>query len=288
MIKFFPCLLIACLLGTPTLAENPAGVRTLPSAATDPHQYSLTLWYPARSGGTPDTIGGNAVFVGQKAMRDAPILDGRHPLVILSHGGMRSAADSGAWLAARLARAGIITAELNLPRPEADETIATVLRARPQQLQSALRRILNDPTLGTRIDQNQIAVVGHAIGGRAALAEAAHDPDADMPSQRAIILGTDYLSATDLENMTAAAPSNHQKLLITLGGNTNGLEVPLTLPRVDIAQADRFDAFSECTRKGAAILAADGGAAALCATPPANRRQIHDQIAAHILRDLQP
>ena len=68
---------------------------------------AVSLWYPAGRATYPVTIGENVIFSGEKALVGAAVADGRHPLVLLSHGS-GGAMDGLAWLSARLARRGAI------------------------------------------------------------------------------------------------------------------------------------------------------------------------------------
>jgi predicted dienelactone hydrolase len=81
----------------------------------DERPLSLSIWYPSEEQPT-GTIGGNPVFEGASAVPDAPFPEDAFPLVVLSHGGLRSATDSGAWLSSSIARAGYVVVEVNAPR----------------------------------------------------------------------------------------------------------------------------------------------------------------------------
>lgn len=118
MLKAVPTLLVACLCAAPAVAEPIVGVQTAAAHDDDNlRNLSLSVWYPAQEGGSREDVGGNAIFIGQPAYRDAAMAPGPYPLVLLSHGGLRSAADSGAWLSVRLAEKGFIVVEVNGPRP---------------------------------------------------------------------------------------------------------------------------------------------------------------------------
>lgn len=166
-------------------AENPAtsgssiaapvGVfsATYTDAGTG-RQIDLTLWYPATGPGTPVTIGGNAVFEGTSGERGAPIPPGRHPLVVLSHGGLRSSSNNGAWLAKRLARAGYIVVAEHGPMLGAKDAQLAVeeIANRARDLSGALNAILSNPDWDKSIAENKIAAVGLFLGGTGALSVA--------------------------------------------------------------------------------------------------------------------
>ncbi|WP_051242551.1 alpha/beta hydrolase family protein [Stappia stellulata] len=178
-------LLVFLPVGSVSAMDAP-GRAILPVA--DPQgerELSLSLWYPA-SGGSAQGVGGNAVFRGPIAVPGAVADAGPFPLVLLSHGGVRSSPDSGAWLGAALARSGHIAVEVNAPRPGSARAGADEIWRRPDDLARALEAVLGDPKWAQRIDRNRISAVGFALGGTAALAVAGGriDPDAVLRSCR--------------------------------------------------------------------------------------------------------
>ena len=88
-------LALALILTTgPGFAETSAGVAHLSDSAAKERPLALSIWYPSDVQAST-TIGGNAVFQGALAAPDAPLPAAPLPLVVVSHGGLRSAADSG-------------------------------------------------------------------------------------------------------------------------------------------------------------------------------------------------
>ncbi|WP_284943795.1 alpha/beta hydrolase family protein [Acidisoma cladoniae] len=132
----------------------------------------VTLWYPATGPGRSILVGvGSPLFQGTAALAGAAMAKGRWPLIILSQGGLRSGANIGAWMASRLAAGGFMVAMLRQPDPTrlTDAQTLPELWLRPADVSAALTGILGDGALSTRIDQNQIGVLGFQIGGTAAL-----------------------------------------------------------------------------------------------------------------------
>ncbi|MBK0328133.1 hypothetical protein I5535_12625 [Rhodobacteraceae bacterium F11138] len=319
MLKSISSLLVVCLCATAGIAEVRVGVQTLAThGGDDPRPLSLSVWYPAQEGGSLENVGGNAVFIGQPAYRDAAAAPGPFPLILLSHGGLRSAAESGAWLSGRLAQAGFVVVEVNGPRPNSAIEAVDEIWRRPQDVSHALDRILQDPDWSAIVDPARIAVAGHALGGTAALALAgvAFDADAFANSCRTVKSGPDCgwyaaqgvsLTSVDAKALkhahrdprigTAIAidPEYAEILLVPrldavdadirlleLGAQDRDLLDDNNLPLAVIEGATRFDAFPVCTENGKYILAEDGGDAALCGTGPTKRARIHDEIADQI------
>ena len=318
---------IACFLAlalawaSPCLAQETLGVTTLHAFSGDQSRpLSLSVWYPAK-GGTPVTVGGNAVFTGVTAGRDAPLPGGLLPLVLVSHGGLRSAADSGAWLSAALARSGAIAVEVNGPRPRVAAKAVNEIWRRPEDVHHALDALLGNPRWSAHIDRTRIAVVGFALGGTAALALAGGDfdprafaqscdgpgggPDCAWYAAQRVSLDTvdraqlatprrdpriTAAIAIDPEYMGVFAPGSlaaiaDPVLLVTLGkdGVSGAAIANDGLQRASIAEATRFDAFPVCTPGGAAILAKGGGEAGLCGAPAADRTRAHAAIVARVV-----
>jgi predicted dienelactone hydrolase len=134
-------------------------------------ELEATIWYPAAAGGIATKVGDNAVFQGAPARLDAPIADGSWPLILLSHGGLRSAPDSGAWIASRLAVAGFVVAASQPPRLEGERTrnAASEPWLRLADLSATLSALARDPALGTRLDIDAVGALGFQLGGTAAL-----------------------------------------------------------------------------------------------------------------------
>ncbi len=311
------CLLVAALVLMPNLAYGSIGFRTIVDASEATRPLMLSIWYPS-DGDQFDIIGGNAVFQGESAALDAPVV-GKHPLVVLSHGGLRSTKDSGAWLGAALAKAGFIVIEVNAPRPENPAMAVDEIWQRPRDISRALSVILDNAAWADHIDEKKVAVIGFALGGTAALSLAGAELDAeryyescadagsigadctwfsshnvalnqvdqdefeqsrhDRRFTSAVLIAPEYLEAFSIESGMALAPT----LLISLGSQEMKT---LRLPHVEkkaIDEANRLDAFAVCTESGPQILLEEEGDAALCGTSPEERVRIHALIADMIV-----
>lgn len=313
-------LALALASASPGAAHADVGVAALHTSGGGPGRpLSLTIWYPAEEGGTPVTVGGNAVFAGTAARRDAPLSAGHFPLVLVSHGGLRSAADSGAWLGAALARSGSIAVEVNGPRPRSAAKAVDEIWRRPDDVRHALDALLAGPRWSGHIDPARISVVGFALGGTAALALAGGSfaPHAFVQACQRPAGGPDCawyaahkVSLDAVDEKQLAAPHRDRRiasavaidpeymdvfasgslaairvpvLLVTLGKEAASGRAAGALKHARIATATAFDAFPVCTPAGPAILSEGGGEAGLCGTSAADRKRAHATIAAQVI-----
>jgi predicted dienelactone hydrolase len=175
-----------------TTADRPgasatAGFRTatLPddaSGATVP----LLVLYPSAAPERPERLGPYELGVAA----GAAVAAGRFPLVVVSHGSGGSPLVYRT-LAAALARAGFVVVLPEHPRNNRnDNSLAgthTILADRPRQLRLAADWAYADAALGPHLRPDSVAVVGHSLGGYAALAVAGGAPTAgprDTPDGR--------------------------------------------------------------------------------------------------------
>src|SRR5262252_2481788 len=148
-----------------------AGFRQIEfSDAVTGQRVVLLVWYPTSHASRSTQFGPYTLDVAP----GAPPPGGRHRLVMISHG---TAGDplSHAQLGIALARQGYVAAA---PRHAKDNSrdwsgVGTyeVWYGRPRQISEGIDALLADPTLGTVIDPDRIAVIGYSalvlVGGRA-------------------------------------------------------------------------------------------------------------------------
>ncbi|MFD1626228.1 alpha/beta hydrolase family protein [Azospirillum griseum] len=159
--------------GAVARASDAIGVRTM--TITPPERgasVGLTLWYPAGSGGRPERFGANPVFAGVSALRDAAMAEGVFPVVLIAHGGLRSAPHQSAWIGSRLAERGYIVAAIQPPPLTATDATRGVaeIGLRPRDLSAALTAVESDPSLRPYADLDKVAALGFFLGGTSALA----------------------------------------------------------------------------------------------------------------------
>lgn len=309
------------LAAAPCLAETAAGVAHLRDTSMDERPLSLSIWYPSEEQPT-GTIGGNPVFEGASAVPDAPFPEDAFPLVVLSHGGLRSATDSGAWLSSSIARAGYVVVEVNAPRPDNAAIALKEIWRRPQDISRAIDLVLADETWGSRIAGSKVSVAGFALGATAALSVAGAEMDvarymrscaADSTTEGPdcgwyASQGVD-LSETGPEGMAGLTrdhrvisviavnpeyldalgppPADVRMLRITLGnpdGTSNGDQIARSAA---IVGASVFDAFAVCTKAGPDILIEEDGDSSLCGVSPEARQIVHQEISEAIISFLK-
>ncbi|MEM9779039.1 MAG: hypothetical protein AAF813_03925 [Pseudomonadota bacterium] len=312
------CLIAAC--ASPAFADPSLGVTSMTMAEDTGRPLALTLWHPGE-GGAPEAVGGNAVFEGVMATRGASVDGDQLPLVLLSHGGLRSAGDSGAWLAAGLADAGYLAVEINAPRAANDAAAVDEIWRRPDDVSQALDHVLRVPEWSAYIDPDRISVVGFALGGTAAIALAG--ADFDVPSfvdscaevdggpdcgwyaaqgvsleavdqealaetrqdpriRLAVAISPEYLGVFSGGGPSVGVPT----LVISLGGQA-ALSDGGSLSQATLGETEVFDAFQLCTAAGPEILSEDGGDPAICGASSEARAEAHRRIVEEIVTFLR-
>ncbi len=151
-----PCLLLR--LASPRFAADgspyPVGLKQIEFTDGDRH-IALAMFYPAALTDKSATPTGLPFFINLHLYRDAALAEGRHPLVMLSHG-RGSNPLLYAWFAQTLAAQGYIVAGLYHYRANSyDQTIAYLankLWQRPRDISLAIDFLLKDPAWGQAID----------------------------------------------------------------------------------------------------------------------------------------
>ncbi|MFO1107270.1 MAG: alpha/beta fold hydrolase [Amaricoccus sp.] len=156
--------------------EGDAGVYRMEVPSPEHEQpLDITIWYPAAAtGGEEVTLGDSPFFMGTTARLDAPISDGRFPLVLLSHGvGLAGRAEALSWLAAPLAQRGFIVAAPTHPGnggPDRSAAETMKLWLRPDDISRTLDAVEENSLLAQHLAPNEVGVLGLSMGGGTALA----------------------------------------------------------------------------------------------------------------------
>ena len=159
------------------------GVTTMTIDAPDRDRaLNVTLWYPAKAGGTSVRVGDNSVFEGVEGQQDAPIADGPFPIILVLHGGIRAAPNHSNWIGSRLAARGFVAAVVWGPTlgPCDAEIAMNEIWRRPADLSATLSALENDPKWSGHLDHEKIGAVGFFLGGTSVLSLVGAKLDADQ------------------------------------------------------------------------------------------------------------
>jgi len=139
----------------------------------------VSLWYPTSASAPLETIQANKVFQGVSAIVDPPVAKGVHPVLLLAHGGLRSAPQLSSWVAKGMASRGYIVLVPHPPKLAANSAalvaIEPILRA--MDLSLALTELLKNPEFGKHFDLNNVSALGFLLGGHSVLALAGAEFD---------------------------------------------------------------------------------------------------------------
>ncbi|MED1227745.1 alpha/beta hydrolase [Bacillus nakamurai] len=129
----------------------------------------LMMMYPAHTEEKAEQIGPYQL----KIAKDAPLANGKFPLVIISHGD-GSTPFAYRTIAQFLARNGFIAVIPQHPfNNREDNTLSGTeenLRNRPQHIHTVIDWILKESSYSSSIKSNAICLIGHSMGGYTALA----------------------------------------------------------------------------------------------------------------------
>lgn len=132
---------------------------------------AATIWYPAGDTTYRVPVGDGPIIQPVAAFMGPRIPEGRHKLVLLSHGSGGNAHSLG-WLSAGLVARGAIVLAVNHPGSTSGDSSprrSIDLAARARDLSAALDHVLADPNFASHVNPGQIRVVGFSLGGTTAL-----------------------------------------------------------------------------------------------------------------------
>ncbi|MDO6526219.1 alpha/beta fold hydrolase [Motilimonas sp. 1_MG-2023] len=166
------CIILMILSGIANVA-NAASVGfqqfTLVSEAS--RQVNASIWYPTQETTPKEKIGENIAFIGTTVVKNASLSTMKQPLVLLSHG-YRGNWRNLNWLATALAEQGMIVAAVDHPGTTSfDQSAFSASKwwLRANDLVRLLDVLLADTKWQAIIDQAEISVVGHSLGGWSAM-----------------------------------------------------------------------------------------------------------------------
>lgn len=223
-------------------AADSVGVRQIAAPSRERGvDLDVTVWYPAQPGGTSVMLGESVFFVGTPAMRDAPISDGRFPLILLSHGaGLAGSAQALSWIAVPLARRGFVVAAPTHPgnsgaQRSAAETMKLWLR--PSDIAESLNAIEEDTRFEGHLDADKVGILGLSMGGGTALAIAGGRID---PKRLAAYCDTDTLNPSLCEWVRQSGVDLHAVDLRLANRNNEDKRIRFAMA-IDPAPVDTFD-----------------------------------------------
>lgn len=175
--------LLTILTQTSSASAQDVGFQRIAIPAVNPDQRDLSgaIWYPATSNTPPEVVGDNPVFYGEQLGLNAEVQSGQFPLVVLSHGFGGNWRNQG-WLAKPLAANGFIVVAINHPGTTS-RNLEAALGRRLWERVGDIHHTIDFMTRGAiwfpHINDQNITVVGHSLGGWTAMevAGARMDPD---------------------------------------------------------------------------------------------------------------
>lgn len=155
----------------PALAEN-IGVHTANyQDAKRNRPVVVEIWYPTVEKGPidqPEDPG----WVHPEEIRDVSIAEGRHPMIVMSHGHGGDRRDRS-WIAPFLVKKGYIVASVeHYGNSWRNYNPLLTLRfwERARDVSFAITELLKDSAFKKKIDSNRIGFVGYSLGGMTGLA----------------------------------------------------------------------------------------------------------------------
>lgn len=179
---FFANTLFAVSASAETKPDNTMNAGFMRLTTSGEYEVPVAIWYPTKAAEAAWNTGPYVI----NATPDAPIAEGKHPLVILSHGS--GGGEFGhADLAQALARHGYIVAA---PRHVGDsydhpEGRGTPIQTygRPWQIEATLDAMLSDKRFAGAVDSARIGMTGFSAGGYTTLVMIGAKPDFSLHQQ---------------------------------------------------------------------------------------------------------
>lgn len=166
---------LCCLTSIAQAEPLPVGMRDRVMVDSDAARpLTMRVWYPTVPEAKPADQDQRALFYGFRAALDAPLMPGRHPLVLLSHGYGGNVTNQG-WLAVELAARGAVVAAVNHPgttTADLDSPQTAQLWQRPRDLGRMIDYLTGAAPWRDGIDGARISAIGHSLGGFSVLAAA--------------------------------------------------------------------------------------------------------------------
>lgn len=177
--KLLAALLWAVSIGACASDYHVAIVTAAAASSSRETPTEVVFWYPSVSEGKLKQVGNSRVFAVPKVLDGALPIDGRFPVIVLSHGGIRAAFSHYSWIARSLASKGFIVATPVPPDSRAITASSAFneLALRSADLSSALTALQQNDLLAAHSRFEQVYGVGFFVGGAAVLSLAGMEFD---------------------------------------------------------------------------------------------------------------
>lgn len=176
MVRLLFCVINLFILLFPLIsnASEHIGFKRIHYDIQDGRPLDIAVWYATNNKQNLITIADNAIFWGSEVITDAipEIKSTQSPLILLSHG-YGGSWQNLSWLAHELAAKGYIVAAPNHPGTtifDKNTEQSAKLWLRPQDLSKTIDALAEDQILTNIINFNQIAAIGHSLGGWSVIA----------------------------------------------------------------------------------------------------------------------
>jgi predicted dienelactone hydrolase len=156
----------------PPVQVEHMGVRTLSFEDTKRKRPVIVeLWYPIAQNGPLDAPP-DPVWVHPKEVRDVSVMEGKHPLIVMSHGHGGDRRDRS-WIAEYLVKSGFIVASIE-HHGSSWRTYNPLLTMRfwdrARDVTFTINQLMKEGILKHKIDAKRIGFVGYSMGGMTGLA----------------------------------------------------------------------------------------------------------------------
>lgn len=171
-------MMILGLVMTTTMLAGMAQAEGLPGYdrmdVFSPHRawpVQASVWYPAGTRTYVGRVGDNPIFQGEAVLMGPRVAEGRHPLVLFSHGSGGNMDNMG-WLLSGLAQRGAVVLAVNHPGSTSGDSSprrSMQLDQRAQDISAALDVLLQEPAFADFVDTENVTALGFSLGGATAL-----------------------------------------------------------------------------------------------------------------------